>query len=274
MLLIEHNLYQTWTIPIFVQEKKVIYKCYFDFSALPPSGRPTAVHLTQSKPLQSAVPAQVDKDTTVKFFIMESHQQNNSTVTTTRGHCKAAEIKQSSPAERCSGNSSISPSEKQPVISNVIEKSKFSSLKPSVKDIEVISNIQTLPKQSEQRREDMISKSSPLSNCLRGRKRNNSVVLSHEDLNPLSSFLTLRTMQMQKPQRSSLTSAGRVRELIVFIAIFLPYCYIYPSEMSFEQKNVCRDLILSIGISCCKEQQNDGRTFLTYFVVSKTLTET
>lgn len=202
MLLIEHNLYQTWTIPIFVQEKKVLYKCYFGFSALPPSGRPAAVHLTQSKPLQSAVPAQVDKDTTVKFFIMESHQQDNSTVTTTRGHCKAAEIKQSSPAERCSGNSSISPSEMQPVISKVIEKSK---------DIEVISNIQTLPKQSEQRREDMISKSSPLSNCLRGRKRNNSVVLSHEDLNPLSSFLTLRTMQMQKPQRSSLTSAGRVR---------------------------------------------------------------
>ncbi len=133
MLLIEHNLYQTWTIPIFVQEKKVIYKCYFGFSALPPSGRPTAVHLTQSKPLQSAVPAQVDKDTTVKFFIMESHQQDNSTVTTTRGHCKAAEIKQSSPAERCSGNSSISPSEKQPVISKVIEKSKFSSLKPVLK---------------------------------------------------------------------------------------------------------------------------------------------
>lgn len=242
-----------WTIPIFVQEKKsnIQYKCYFGFSALPPSGHPTAVHLSQSKPLQSAVPAQVDKGTTVKFFIMESHQQDRSTVTTTRGHCKAAEIKQhqSSPAERCSGNSSISPSEKQPVISKVIEKSKFSSLKPSVKHIEVISNIQTLPKQSEQRREDMISQSSPLSICLRGRKINNSVVLSHEDLNPLSSFLALRTMQMQKPQRSSLTSAGRVRELIVFIATFLPYCYVYPSEMSFEQKNLCRELILSIGIS-------------------------
>ncbi|XP_059405514.1 protein shortage in chiasmata 1 ortholog isoform X4 [Carassius carassius] len=168
----------------------------------------TAVHLSQSKPLQSAVPTQVDRGTTVKFFIMESHQQDSSTMNTTRGDCKSAEIKEhkSSPAERCSGNSSISPSEQQPVISKVIEMPKSSPLKPSVKYIEVISNIQTLPKQSEQRREDMISKSSPLSNCLRGRKRNNSIVLSNEDLNPLSSFLTLRTMQkkcpMQKPQRS------------------------------------------------------------------------
>lgn len=172
---------------------------------------------------------------------MESHQQDSSTMTTTRGDSKAAEIKQhkSSPEERCSGNSSTRPSEQQPVISKVIEMSKSSPLKPSVKYIEVISNIQTLPKQSEQKREDMISKSSPLSNCLRGRKRNNSLVLSHEDLNPLSSFLTLRTMKkcpMQKPQRSSPTSAGRVRELIVFIATFLPYCNIYPSEMTFEQK--------------------------------------
>ncbi|KAF4113834.1 hypothetical protein G5714_006379 [Onychostoma macrolepis] len=199
---------ETFSPLSIVKIDELLSKCASN-AALAPSGHPTAVHLSQSKPLQSAVPAQVDKGTTVKFFIMESHQQDISTVTTTRGHCKAAEIKQhqSSPAERCSGNSSISPSEQQPVISKVIEKSKFSSLKPSVKHIEVISNIQTLLKQSEQRREDMISKSSPLSNSLRGRKRNNSVVLSHEDLNPLSSFLTLRTMQMQKPQRSSLTSA-------------------------------------------------------------------
>uniref|UniRef100_A0A9J8B2D7 Protein shortage in chiasmata 1 ortholog n=1 Tax=Cyprinus carpio carpio TaxID=630221 RepID=A0A9J8B2D7_CYPCA len=172
----------------------------------------TADHLSQSKPLQSAVPTQVDRGTTVKFLIMESHQQDSSTMTTTRGDCKAAEIKQhkSGPEERCSGNSSTRPSEQQAVISKVIEMSKSSPLKPSVKYIEVISNIQTLPKQSEQKREDMISKSSPLSNCLRGRKRNNSLVLSHEDLNPLSSFLTLRTMKkcpMQKPQRSSPTSA-------------------------------------------------------------------
>ncbi len=237
------------------------------FSALPTSGRPTAVHLSQSKPLQSAVPVQVDRGTTVKFFIMESHQQDSST----RGRCKAAEIKphQSSPAERCSGNS-----EQQPIVSKGIEKSTFSSQKPSVKHIEVISNIQTLPKQPEQRREDMISKSSPLSNCLRGSKINNSVVLSREDLNPLSSFLTLRTMQMQKPQQSSLTSAGRVRELIVFIATFLPYCYRSSQiELVLRKKQVCRDLILSIGISCCNEPQNVVRTFLTYFV-SYTLTET
>ncbi len=231
MLLIEHNLYQTWTIPIFCAGKKE--SNINGFSALPTSGRPAAGHLSQSKPLQSAVPAQVDRGTTVKFFIMESHQQDSST----RGHCKAAEIRQhqSSPAERCSGNS-----EQQPIVSKGIEKSTFSSQKPSVKHIEVISNIQTL-QQPEQRREDMISKSSPLSNCLRGSKRNNSVVLSREDLNPLASFLTLRTMQMQRPQQSSLTSAGRVRELIVFIATFLPFCYRYSQmELVLRKKQVCR----------------------------------
>ncbi|XP_050965415.1 protein shortage in chiasmata 1 ortholog [Labeo rohita] len=183
-------------------------------AALPLSGRPTAVHRSQSNPLQSAVPTQVNRGTPMKFLIMEcmSHQQDSSSVTTTTGDCKAAEIKQHkfSPSEKCSGNSSrrASPSEEQLFISKVVEMP--SSLKSSVKDTEVISNIHTLPKQPQQRKENMVSKSSQLSNYLGSRKRNISVVQSHEDLNPLSSFLTLRSMQncpMPKSQWSSPTSA-------------------------------------------------------------------
>ncbi|XP_073696221.1 protein shortage in chiasmata 1 ortholog [Garra rufa] len=182
-------------------------------AALPPSGFPTVVRHSQSNPLQSAVPTQVNKGTPVKFLLMEhmSHQQDSSTVTTTTRDCKAAEIKQrkSSPPERRSMNSSrrAAPSEEKPIISKVVEM----PLKSSVKDTEVISSVHTLPKQPEQRRENMISKSSQLSNSLESRKRKNSVVQSHEDLNPLSSFLTLIMIQkrstqersMQKPQRSS-----------------------------------------------------------------------
>ncbi|XP_051750781.1 protein shortage in chiasmata 1 ortholog isoform X3 [Ctenopharyngodon idella] len=180
-------------------------------SALPSSGRPTAVHPSQSKPLQSAVPTQVERGTTVKFFIMErmSHQGDSSTVTTTGGiDCKAVEIEQhmSSPAERCFGSQTISStclSEKQ---HSLVEMSKSSPLKHGVKDIEVISTIRKLPEKSEQRRENIISKSSPLSNCFRGRKGNNSVVHTYEDT--LMSFVTLRKMSpMQKPQQSSPTSA-------------------------------------------------------------------
>ncbi|XP_067263701.1 protein shortage in chiasmata 1 ortholog [Chanodichthys erythropterus] len=171
------------------------------------AGHPTAVHPSQSKPLQSAVPTQVERGTTVKFFIMEcmSHQGDSSTVTTTGGiDCKATEIEQhmSSPPERCYGNqtnSSTHLSEKQ-----VVEMSKSSPLKHSVKDIEVISTIHKLPEKSEQRRENIIPKSSPLSNCFRGRKRNNSVVHTYEDT--LLSFVTLRTMSpMEKPQQGNPT---------------------------------------------------------------------
>ncbi|XP_048044714.1 protein shortage in chiasmata 1 ortholog isoform X1 [Megalobrama amblycephala] len=173
------------------------------------AGHPSAVHPSQSKPLQSAVPTQVERGTTVKFFIMErmSHQGDSSTVTTTGGiDCKAAEIEQhmSSPPERCFGsqtNSSKHLSEKQ-----VVEMSKSSPLKHSVKDIEVISTIHKPPEKSEQRRENIIPKSSPLSNCFRGRKRNNSVVHTYEDT--LLSFVTLRTMSpMEKPQQGNPTSA-------------------------------------------------------------------
>ncbi|XP_043096568.1 protein shortage in chiasmata 1 ortholog [Puntigrus tetrazona] len=194
---------------------EMLSKCVSN-AALTPSGLPTAVHLSQSKPLQSAVPTQMDRDTSVKFFIFESHHRDSSAVRTTRGDCKVAEIKQHklNPAERCSGNFSKSPSEQQSVISKGIEMSRSSPLKPGVKDIEVISNIQTLPKRSEQAREDKTSKSSPSLNCLRGRKRNNSVVLSHEELNPLSSFVTLRAMQIfpMQSQKSSPTSAECQRD--------------------------------------------------------------
>lgn len=192
---------------------------YSGFSALPSSGRPTTVHPSQSKPLQSAVPTHVERGTTVKFFIMErmSHQGDSSTVTTTGGiDCKAAEIEQhmSGPPERCFGsqtNSSICLSEKQ-----VVEMSKSSPLKHSVKDTEVISTIHKLPEKSEQRRENIIPKSSPLSNCFRGRKRNNSVVHTYEDT--LLSFVTLRTMSpMEKPQQGNPTSAGRVNPGRTFI---------------------------------------------------------
>lgn len=182
-------------------------------AALPPSGHPTAVQPSQRKPLLSAVPTQVERGKTVKFFIMErmSHQADSSTVTTTGGiDCKAAEIEQhmSSPPERCFGSQTNSPtclSEKQHSFSKVVEMSKSSPLKHSVKDIEV-----KLPEKSEQGREKIIYKSSPLSNCLRGKNGNNSVVHSHEDLDSLSSFVALRTMRkspMQKPQQSSPTSA-------------------------------------------------------------------
>lgn len=150
-----------------------------------------------------------------------SHQGDSSTVTTTGGiDCKAVEIEQhmSSPAERCFGSQTISStclSEKQ---HSLVEMSKSSPLKHGVKDIEVISTIRKLPEKSEQRRENIISKSSPLSNCFRGRKGNNSVVHTYEDT--LMSFVTLRKMSpMQKPQQSSPTSAGRVNPgllLIVF----------------------------------------------------------
>lgn len=198
---------------------------YSGFSALSPSSHPTAVQPSQSKPLQSAVPTQVERGTTVKFFIMErmSHQGDNSTVTTAGGiDCKAAEIEKctSSPPEKWFGsrtNSSTCLSEKQHGFSEVVEMSKSSPLKHCVKDIEVISAIHKLPEKSEQRKENITSKSSLLSNCLRGRKENDSVVQSYEDLDPFLSFMTLRTMQ--KPQRSSPTSAGRVNpgfSLIVF----------------------------------------------------------
>lgn len=148
-----------------------------------------------------------------------SHQGDSSTVTTTGGiDCKPSEIEQhmSSPPERCFGsqtNSSTLLSEKQ-----VVEMSKSSPLKHSIKDIEVISTIHKLPEKSEQRRENIISKSSPLSNCFRGRKENNSVVHTYED--SLLSFVTLRTMSpMQKPQQSSLTSAGRVNPGLFFYSV-------------------------------------------------------
>lgn len=188
---------------------------YSGFSALPPSSHPTAVHPSQSKPVQSVVPTQVERGTTVKFFIMErmSHQRDGSTVTTAGGRdCKAAEMEKriSSPPEKSDKsqtNSSTCRSEKQNRFSEVVEMSKSSPLKHCIKDIEVISAIYKLPEKSEQRR-DLTSKSSLLSNCLRGRKGNNSVVQSNEDLDPFLSFITLKTKQ--KPQQSSPTSAGRV----------------------------------------------------------------
>lgn len=186
---------------------------YSGFSALPPSSHPTAVHPSQSKPLQSAIPTQVERGTTVKFLIMEnmSHQGDGSTVTTAGGRdCEAAEIEKrmSSPPEKSDKsqtNSSTCLSEKQHRFSEVVEMSKSSPLKHCDKDIEVISAIHKLPEKSEQRRENITSKSSLLSDCLRGRKGNNSVVQSNEDLDPFLSFMTLK-----KPQRSSPTSAGRV----------------------------------------------------------------
>ncbi|XP_039514607.1 protein shortage in chiasmata 1 ortholog isoform X2 [Pimephales promelas] len=182
-------------------------------AALPPSSHPIAVSPSQSKPLQSAVPTQVERGKTVKFFIMErmSHQGDISTVTTAGGiDCKAAEREKhiSSPPEKWFGsqtNSSTCLSEKQHRFSKVVEMSKSSPLKHCVKDIEVRSAIHKLPEKSEQRRENITSKSSLLSNCLRGRKGNNSVVQSHEDVNPVLSFIMVRTMQ--KLQRSSPTSA-------------------------------------------------------------------
>ncbi|KAK7164019.1 hypothetical protein R3I94_002670 [Phoxinus phoxinus] len=183
-------------------------------AALPPSSHPTAVHPFQSKPLQSAVPTQVERGTTVKFFIMEgmSHQGDSSTVTTAGGRdCTAAEIEKriSSPPEKCQTNSSTCLSEKPYRFSKVFKMSTSSPLKQSVKDIEVISAIHKIPEKSEQRRENITSKSSLLSNCLRGREGNNSVVQSFEDLHPFLSFVTLRTLQ--KPQRSSPTSAELTR---------------------------------------------------------------
>ncbi|XP_067295641.1 protein shortage in chiasmata 1 ortholog isoform X2 [Pseudorasbora parva] len=178
-------------------------------AAVPPSGCHTAVHPSQSKPLQSAVPTQVERGKTVKFFIMEriSHKADSSTVTTTGGiGCKAAEIEQhmSCPPESCFGsqtNSSACLSEKQHSFSKLVEMPKLSLLKHSVKDIEVISTLHKLPEKSEQRREERISKPSLLSNSLRGK---------NENLDSLLSFVTLRTMKkspVQKPQWSSPTSA-------------------------------------------------------------------
>ncbi|XP_077097802.1 protein shortage in chiasmata 1 ortholog isoform X2 [Siphateles boraxobius] len=203
--------------PLSIREiDELLGECPSD-AALPPLSHPTAVHPSQSNPLQSAVPTQVERGTTVKFFIMErmSHQGDSSSVTTAGGiDCKAAEIEKciSSPPEKWFGsqtNSSTCLSEKQHHFSKGVEMSKSSPLKHCVKDIEVISAIHKLPEKSEKRRENITSKSSLLSNCLRGRKGNNSVVQSYKDLDPLLSFMTLRTMQ--KPQRSSPTSAEVTR---------------------------------------------------------------
>ncbi|KAK2910950.1 hypothetical protein Q8A67_003083 [Cirrhinus molitorella] len=244
------------------------------------AGRPTAVHRSQINPQQSAVPTQVNKGTPVKFLIMEgmSHKQDSSTVTATTAECKAAEIKQhkSSPPERSSMKSSrrASPSEEQPVISKVVEMSKSSPLRPSVKDTEAISNIHTLPKQPEQRREHMLSKSSQLSNSLGSRKRNNSVVQPHEDLNPLSSFLTLRTMQkcpMQKPQRSSPTSAevsasqnsiGKAlpeKKLKAVNHISDTQCSVIATEMSFSREGKQATVSRTVYVQATESQRDAYR---------------
>ncbi|XP_073808058.1 protein shortage in chiasmata 1 ortholog isoform X3 [Danio rerio] len=166
---------------------------------------PTAVH---PKPLQSAVPAQVKRGTTVKFFIKECipHKGDRPTATATEGKkdCKG-------PPEQCSrmqANSSTCLSEELPGFSKVIPMSKSSPLRHRDKNSEVISTIHKLLKQAEQRRENNVSKSSPLCNGLRGNNGDDSVVQFCED--PFSCFVRIRAKQkypVQKPQLSSPASA-------------------------------------------------------------------
>ncbi|XP_051537287.1 protein shortage in chiasmata 1 ortholog-like [Myxocyprinus asiaticus] len=190
-------------------------------AASPPPGHPTAVHPAQSNPLQIAVPAQVEGWQTVKYIIMEqkSQQLDVSTMKETGEiDCKAVQIQKHictpfslhpTTPERCpmsqtNNSETTCPSGEQPNFSVAVQLSKSSPLKRNVKDMEVISTTYKRPEQPDQKRKRTMYKSSTLSNCLR------SIQETDESLDPLSFFLTLRTLQkspIQKPQQSSLKSA-------------------------------------------------------------------
>lgn len=189
---------------------------FYVFFSWPPQDPPAAVPPAQSNHPETARPPEEDKEKTVELLRMEQSKEIDCKTAQTEQHTSS---KHTTP-ERCSERNDTEttcPSVEQLSFSKEVEMSKSPPLKP--KDIKVMSTVHERPERIDQKRERVTCRSSKLFNSSNGRRVNISAVKSHESLDPLSSFMMLRTSRkspVQTPRQSSPASAGTVNFIHYF----------------------------------------------------------
>lgn len=185
-----------------------LYFGLYYYCSLPLPDCSAAVHLPQSQSNHPEKLTHEDEEKTVKLLRMMQTKEINCKTAQTEQHASNPTAFKHTTPERCSERN-YRRSEGQLNLSKEVEMSTSPPLKH--KDIEVMS---TVHEQFDQKKEIMTSRSSRLLNSFNGRWVKSPEIKSHESLDPLSSFMMLRTSRkspVQTPRRSSPATAGIVR---------------------------------------------------------------